>query len=323
MTEFVFIRERLAPLSRALPGARGLTDDAATLTVPDGHELVVTTDVLVGGVHFRLDDPLDLVAGKALRVNLSDLAAKGAAPAAYLLSIVWPLGLPTAAKSLFVDGLARDQDRFGLALLGGDTTAARDQFVVSITAMGFVPKESFVPRSGARAGDLVFVTGEIGDAGLEIAATQTDRTILPPVLLGMLALRYLTPEPRLACARALRGRASAAIDVSDGLVADAGHIAETSGVRLAIEAEKLPMSHAARAWLALQSERNAGLATLATGGDDYEILFCGSPEAAAMVAQESGVPVTLVGRVEAGEGTVLQDAQGAEIPLARRGFTHF
>jgi thiamine-monophosphate kinase len=321
--EFAFIRERLAPLSRGLPGARMLTDDAATIAPPDGHELVVTADVLVGGVHFRQDDPLDLVAGKALRVNLSDLAAKGAEPLAYLLSIVWPRGLPVEAKSKFVDGLARDQARFGIALLGGDTTAAADHFVVSVIAMGAAPTGSFVPRSGARPGDLVFVTGEIGDAGLEIAASADERHILPPALLGMMASRYLTPEPRTACAQALRGRATAALDVSDGLVADAGHIAETSGVRLAIEAEKIPLSHAGRAWLSLQGDRNAGLATLATGGDDYEILFCGPPDAGEAVARESGVSVTAIGRVEAGEGVVLLNKAGVEIPLVKRGYTHF
>lgn len=323
MNEFDFIRERLAPLSRGLPGARALTDDAATLAAPEGHELVVTADVLVGGVHFRREDPLDLVARKSLRVNLSDLAAKGADPLAYMLSIVWPHGLSVEEKSRFVDGLAQDQAEFGIGLLGGDTTAAVDQFVVSITAIGAAPKNAFVPRSGARPGDIVYVTGVVGDAGLEIAASAADRARLTSGQTAMLSDRYLLPEPRTACARALRGRARAAIDVSDGVAADAGHIAETSGVRLVLEAEKLPLSAAGRAWLVLQADRARGFATLASGGDDYEILFCGPAGAGGAVSSESGVPVTAIGRVEPGSGVRLLDAAGVEIRLEKTGYTHF
>ncbi len=322
MDEFDFIRERLAPLSRTLPGARSLTDDAATLAPPRGCELVVTADALVGGVHFRLEDPLDLVARKALRVNLSDLAAKGADPIAYLLSIAWPKGLALAEKERFVAGLAEDQARFGVGLLGGDTTVGPGPLTIAITAFGSAPLGAFVPRSGARPGDAVFVTGTIGDAGLGLRARRGEIGSLDRAELDALEERYLLPEPRLGAARSLRGAASAAIDVSDGLVADAGHIAATSSVRLVLIAEALPLSEAAKAWLAGERDQDAARAALATMGDDYEVLFTG-PQSAGSAVAASGAAVACIGKVEAGQGVKLLGTGGADIPVGRGGFTHF
>jgi thiamine-monophosphate kinase len=323
MDEFGFIRERLAPLARGAPGARGLTDDAATLTPPEGCELVVTADALVGGVHFRLDDPLDGVAAKALRVNLSDLAAKGADPIGYLLSIVWPRDLPQTNKERFVAGLAADQARYGVSLFGGDTTAGPGPLVVAITAFGSVPTGRMVTRAGARPGDAVFVTGTIGDAGLGLKALEHKLTRVSAPDRTALERRYLAPEPRVEAARPVRDLAHAAIDVSDGLVADAAHIAETSGVRLVLEALAVPLSSAARAWLGVEADKAAALAVLASSGDDYEVLFCASPEAGEQVASRSGLPVTRIGRVEPGKGVALLNADGSEIPITRGGFTHF
>ena len=323
MDEFAFIRERLAPLARGAPGARGLTDDAATLAPPFGCELVVTADALVAGVHFRAQDPLDGVAAKALRVNLSDLAAKGADPIGYLLSIVWPRDLPQPEKERFVAGLAADQKRYGVTLLGGDTTAGPGPLVVAITAFGAVPTGRMVERAGARPGDAVFVTGTIGDAGLGLRALEGDLDTLAGDHRKTLTDRYLAPEPRVAAARALRDLAHAAIDVSDGLLADAGHVADTSGARLVLQAAAVPLSEAARAWLGAEPDASAALAALATFGDDYEVLFCTPAEAGAEVARRSGVPVTAIGRVEAGEGVALLGPDGSPIPVSRAGFTHF
>jgi thiamine-monophosphate kinase len=323
MDEFDFIRERLAPLARGAPGARGLSDDAATLAPPAGCELVVTADALVAGVHFRQADPLDGVAAKALRVNLSDLAAKGADPIGYLLSIVWPRDCPRTDMERFVAGLADDQARYGVSLLGGDTTSGPGPLVIAITAFGSVPEGRMVTRAGARPGDAVFVTGTVGDAGLGLRALGHELTRVSAPDRVALERRYLAPEPRVDAARALRDLAHAAIDVSDGLVADAGHIAQTSGARLVIEALSIPLSAAARAWLGAEPDKAAAMSKLATSGDDYEILFCAPPEAGAEVARRSGVPVTRIGRVEAGQGVALLGPGGAPIPVARGGFTHF
>ena len=332
MDEFAFIRDRLAPLAETQPGARGLTDDAATLTPPPGAELVITADALVAGVHFRNEDPLDGVAAKALRVNLSDLAAKGAAPLGYLLCVVWPRDLPLDAKTAFVNGLARDQARYGVGLLGGDTTVGPGPLTIAITAFGAVPAGGFVSRAGARPGDGVYVTGTIGDAGLGLRALRGGLDGMETAA-GAAAHRdalvraYRAPEPRLSIAEALRERAHAAIDISDGLVADAGHVARASGVAITIEAAHLPVSPAARAWVTAQPEEAAALATLATGGDDYEVMFT-APDAAmngvlAFGSAQDAVQVVRIGSVEEGAGVRLLDAEGRAIPIAAPGFTHF
>jgi thiamine-monophosphate kinase len=323
VNEFEFIRERLAPLARAASGARGLIDDAATLAAPPGCELVITADTLIAGVHFRPEDPLDEVAGKALRVNLSDLAAKGADALGYLLCVTWPADLPLAEKERFVAGLARDQAQLGVSLLGGDTTVAPGPLIVSITALGTVPVGRFVTRSGARSGDSVFVTGTIGDAALGLLELQGRIGDLSDFFRDHVARRYATPRPRLSAARALRESARAAIDISDGLIADAGHVARASGVRIAIEAAKAPLSVAARAWLDSQPDYAAAIATLLTGGDDYEILFCASESVGDAVSAASGVRVTQIGWVERGAGVLLLDREGGVIPVERPGFTHF
>ncbi len=221
-SEFDLIAKLFAPLSKSAPGAFGLTDDAAVIAPLPGHELVMTTDALVEGVHFRSDDPPDTIAKKALRVNLSDLAAKGAEAIGYLLAISLPKRLDMPWMEAFVRGLGDDQARFGVSLHGGDTTSTPGPLTLAVTAFGSVPAGHMTRRNGARAGDLVFVSGTIGDAGAGLHNAKSD----------YLVNRYRVPEPRMALGRALRGIASASLDVSDGLLADLGHIAQTSEVKI-------------------------------------------------------------------------------------------
>ena len=322
MGEFEMIAKLFAPLAKA-PGAFKLTDDAATLDLPPDRELVVTTDALVEGVHFLRDDPAELVAKKALRVNLSDLAAKGAKPEGYLLALCVAPWVDDSWLEKFVAGLAADQKEFSISLLGGDTTATPGPLTLAITALGSVPRGRMIRRSGAKAGDLVFVTGTIGDAGAGLAVLQGEAENLGASARAFLVARYRVPEPRLALGAKLIGLATASIDVSDGLLADLGHIAETSAARILLDATRVPLSPAFRAlW---GSDADAA-SRAATSGDDYEIAFTAPASAGtaiAAAARESGTEVHEIGRVEKGEGVALLDAASEPIRVDRLGFTHF
>jgi thiamine-monophosphate kinase len=312
--EFDRIARFFAPLAAGFPGALGLTDDAALIDPGAGRELVVTTDALVADVHFRSQDPPDLVARKALRVNLSDLAAMGAEPVCYTLATILPPTVDEAWLAAFVRGLAADQAEFGIALAGGDSVRTTGPATLSVTAIGRVEAGRALRRSGARPGDRVYVSGTIGDGALGLAVltgTLSDDAD------GTLANRYLLPRPRLALGRALLGKASAALDVSDGLVADLGHIAATSGVRIIIEAGRVPLSSAASAALADEPRL---IEPILTGGDDYELAFT-SPDVLPEVL--AGVPITCIGRVEAGRGVTVLDRQGRPVTLAAGGYRHF
>jgi len=313
-SEFALIAELFAPLATT-SGAFGLSDDAAIVPLRAGHDLIVTTDALVEGVHFLACDPPDAIARKALRVNLSDLAAKSAEPAGYLLSLSLPQRIDRAWLEDFARGLGEDQKAFAVPLLGGDTTATPGPLSLTITAMGHVPEGAMIRRSGAKLGDGVYVSGTIGDAGGGLAVLQNGSG--PAELIE----RYRLPSPRLALGRALRGVAGAAIDVSDGLLADLGHIADVSRVRIAVEAARIPRSAALRA---LWGDTVDAIVRAATAGDDYEIAFTAAREERVMeAAGRAGIPVIRIGRVEEGAGLVLHDAQGREIAVARAGFTHF
>jgi thiamine-monophosphate kinase len=309
-SEFALIAKLFAPLSA--PGALGLTDDAALIAPRAGHELVITTDALVEGVHFREHDPPDAIAKKALRANLSDLAAKGAGPIGYLLAISIPKRIDKAWLESFARGLGEDQSQFGVALYGGDTTSTPGPLAFAITAFGDVPAGTMLRRSGAKPGDLVFVSGTIGDAGAGLKSAQP----------GYLADRYLLPEPRMALGLALRGIASATLDVSDGLLADLGHIAQTSGVQISIEASSVPRSQALKAFAGDSIE---AIVSAATAGDDYEIAFAAPASKRAAVfeaAKLSRTAVTQIGRVEQGAGVVLRDGQSV-VAVPRAGYVHF
>jgi thiamine-monophosphate kinase len=314
------------PLARH-PAALGLIDDAAALTPPPGCDLVLTTDAVVSGVHFLPDDPPDAVARKALRVNLSDLAAKGATPAGFLLTLALPEGLGDKWLAAFARGLGEDAEHYGCPLLGGDTVRTPGPVWVSITAFGTLPSGTMVRRSGARAGDRVLVTGTIGDAALGLRL-RTDKA--PAQRWGLdasmrkhLASRYALPQPRNALAEAVRTHAHAAMDVSDGLAGDLGKLCRASGVAAEIEVARVPLSDAGK--LALTAEP-ASIETILTGGDDYEVLCAVPPDKVASfhtAAKAAGLPVTEIGGVVAGEGARFLAADGKPLVFARPSFSHF
>lgn len=308
--EFGLIARHFRPL--AGPGAFDLLDDAAVLTSPPGRELVLTADTLVAGVHFLPDDPADTVGAKLLRVSLSDLAAMGATPLAYLMTVSAPRDTDDAWFKAFATGLSRDQARFGITLLGGDTTATPGPMTLSLTAMGHVAPGAALRRRGAAAGDEVWVTGTVGDGALGLLALQ-GRFPDPD---GWLAGRYRLPQPRLGLA--LHGVVSACMDVSDGLVQDLGHLCRAAGIGAVIEAALVPRSPAALA------AGEGWLATCLTGGDDYELLMAVPPERAnALRAAARGLSVTRIGRFEAGAQVRVVDEAGAPISLDRPGWSHF
>lgn len=322
--EFDFIATRLAPLAAGFKGALGLKDDAALLSVRAGRELVITADTLVEGCHFPAGTDPSLVARKALRVNLSDLAAMAARPLAYMTSIVWPAGANDAMRDGFVDGLEQDREIFGLPLIGGDTTSADGPWVISVTAFGEVPAGKAVTRAGARAGDRLVVTGTIGDACLGLKTVQ--ETYKPSHEDGAFLLERLNlPAPRLALAEALQAHAHAAIDISDGLVADCRHLTEASGVALAIDLDDVPLSEAAMQWLYSRDDTASARLELSSFGDDYE-LACAVPEARVDTflaeLRKSGVSGTAIGTFAAGTGLSVK-AGGRIIDAGAGGFTHF
>ncbi len=311
--EFGLIARHFRPL--AGPGALDLTDDAALLTPPPGRELVLTADAMVGGVHFLPDDPPDLIGRKLLRVNLSDLAAKGAVPLAYLMTVSTPKNTPDAWFAGFAAGLAQDQAAYGVTLLGGDTTSTPGPISLSLTIIGHIAPGTAVHRSGARAGDGIWVTGTIGDGALGLAVARgrlADAT-------GYLLDRYRLPRPRVGLA--LAGIASAGMDVSDGLVQDLGHICRASGVAAQIEAAAVPLSDAARA------AEPDWLETCLTGGDDYELLLAVPParsDALRSAAAAAGIPVTRIGHFHSGRPEVIvRTASGEPLAITRGGWSHF
>lgn len=308
------------------PGAFGLTDDAAVLR-PDGGDVVVNTDAVVEGVHFLADDPPDTVARKALRVNLSDLAAKGATPAGFVLT----LALREASHewlSAFTRGLGEDAIRFGCPLLGGDTVSTPGPLMISITAFGRVPTGRMVRRGGARPGDHVVVTGTIGDAaiGLKLLQGTVDISALAndAAAVNELVSRYRVPQPRCDLAIAVRNYANAAMDVSDGLAGDLAKLCDVSGVSADINAAAVPLSAPAKLLLEAGA---VGLETIVSGGDDFEIVCAISDSNLKdfmQHANRAGIAVTVIGSVVSGSGAPrFLDSQGAPINLVRRSFSHF
>jgi len=325
--ETALIARYLAPLAQGFPGAYGLLDDVAVINPAPGSDLVVKTDAIVGGIDFPPEEPADLVARKAVRVNLSDLASKGATPRAYLLDLVVPNTIDEAWIAAFAAGLAHDQAEYAIHLIGGDTSSTGGPITIAVTAFGEVPVGRVVRRGGAQAGDTIFVTGAIGDAALGLLVLRSKLPSLDGALAAYLVDRYRLPQPRVALGPHLIGIANAALDVSDGLVADLRHICAVSGLSAVIEADLVPLSPAAR--VAIGDDPN-GLATVLTGGDDYEILFTAPPAAAARIRELSsfGVPITPIGRItdiSRGDqpGVVVLDKVGQPLRLASEGWTHF
>jgi thiamine-monophosphate kinase len=318
LDEFGLIARHFAPL--AAPGGLGLLDDAAVLTPAPGMDLVLTKDLIVAGVHFLPDDPADAVAAKLLRANLSDLAAKGARPVGYLLGLALPPDTDEDWVAAFAAGLAADQTRFDVGLLGGDTTAIPGPLTLSLTAIGEVPSGTMIRRDGARAGDLVLVSGTIGDGMLGLEASLGRLVGLDTAHLDHLRERYRRPMPRLELGARLRGIAHAAADISDGLVADLGHIAEASGLAARLDVERVPLSAAARAALALRPELAA---RVATGGDDYELVLAVPPAALDRIDLDAAPGLAVVGEMIAGPAGEVRDASGRPFRSGEGGYRHF
>ncbi len=314
--EFDTIARLLRPLTQAHPAALDLLDDAAVLPGRPGYDLVISKDAMVAGVHFLPDTPLDLVARRLLRTALSDLAAKAAEPFGWFLAVAWPPQAGWAEREAFAQGLAQDGALYGVALLGGDTVSTPGPLTLSATVLGWAPAGGMVRRSGGRAGDLLVVSGCIGDGwlGLQVAtgALAPDAALLE---------RYQLPQPRLGLRAAIQSHAQASADVSDGLLADAGHIAKASGLSARIDLETLPLSPSAAAWLSGQPDRAAALARLATGGDDYEVIAAVAPQDVEAYANAAGLDVTVVGRLIEGEGVEAR-LDGRSLVLDRLGYSH-
>jgi len=305
------------------PGALGLADDAAYLTPPSDCDLVLKTDAIIGGVHFFAEDAAHTVACKALRVNLSDLAAKGAAPLGFLLSLALPKEIGDNWLVNFAEGLRSDSVLYACPLFGGDTDRTPGPITISIAMFGSVPEGTMVRRAGAKPGDRVFVSGTIGDASLGLAVRNGKDWKLSEAQRQHLVARYLLPQPRNALAEAVRQHASAAMDVSDGLAGDFAKLCRASQVGASIAVERIPMSDAAQAVLAADPAMRE---TALSGGDDYEIV-CTVPAAKAQsfraAAQAANVPVSEIGEIVAGEGTRFLGSDGEPLTFQRAAFSHF
>lgn len=305
------------------PGALGLTDDAAFVKAPPGCDLVLKTDAIVGGVHFFADDAPQSVASKALRVNLSDLAAKGATPLGFLLTLALPRELGDDWLAGFAEGLRTDAVLYACPLFGGDTDRTPGPVTVSVAMFGSVPEGTMVRRAGAKPGDRVFVTGTIGDASLGLALRKGASWKLSEEQRRHLTSRYLLPQPRNALAEAVRTHASAAMDVSDGLVGDFGKLCRASQVGADIAVYKIPLSVGAKAAIA---DDPVMIETALTGGDDYEIV-CTIPAAEAAsfraAAQAAKVAVTEIGEIKAGEDVRFLGSDGKQLAFRHASFSHF
>jgi thiamine-monophosphate kinase len=306
--------------------AFGLGDDAAVLTPPAGCDLILTTDGVIAGVHFLPGDPPQSIARKALRMNLSDLAAKGATPVGFLLSIALPANTPESWIAGFAEGLDQDINHYGCPLLGGDTDHTPGPLSISIAAFGTVPHGAMVRRATAKLGDIIAVTGTIGDAALGVLIHRdvdlAKRWRLSSAAKEHLKERYLLPQPRNVLAEALRAHASAAMDVSDGLAGDVAKLCRASALAAEIDVAAVPLSDAARAALAADPKL---IEKILTGGDDYEIVLT-LPEAKFGVLRaataNADVPLAKIGRVTSGQGVrLLRD--GKALSFARPSYSHF
>lgn len=319
--EFGRIREFFAPL--AGPGGLGLGDDAALVECAPGRRIVATVDQAVEGVHFLPDDPPDLVAKKLLRRNLSDLAAMGATPRHYLLTTALPKSRGDDWVKRFAQGLGEDQRCFGIQLIGGDSTSTAGPAVLTLTALGEVAVGGEIRRSGAKPGDCIWVSGTIGDAFLGLKVLREGNGALSPEHCAELVARYRTPDPRVGLGVRLAGIVHAMIDVSDGLIADLGHVCEQSGAAATVRLNAVPLSAPAAAFVGGDETLRA---RLASGGDDYELLFTALPERGSDIAQLSaalGLPITEIGGIESGSGVRVLGAEGRPVALAAGGWRHF
>src|SRR5271170_2844612 len=316
------IARYFAPL--AGPAGLKLRDDAALMRPPPGHDLVLTADALVAGVHFFADDPPGAIARKALRVNLSDLAAKGARPLGFLLALALPGDWREDWLAAFADGLGADAGTYDCPLIGGDTVATPGPLTLSVTAIGSVPEGRMARRTGVKPGDRLYVTGAIGDAAIGLRVRQGRGPDIPQAEKAYLLERYLTPEPRVALAGAMAAHANGGMDVSDGFVGDLTKMLDVSGVSARIPIYRLPLSRAARAAIAADPEL---FEIAATGGDDYELLASTTPESAPAFEAEAaaaGVPLTFIGEaLEGRRPPSFIGPDGNPVLFGRGSYSHF
>ena len=331
--EEAIIQEYLAPLAAGYPGALGLKDDCATITPTPGCDLVVKTDPVASGIHFLEDDPPADIGWKALAVNVSDLAAKGAAPRAYLMALSFPEPPTRAWMAEFARGLGDAQAAFGMHLIGGDTDRRPGPITVSITVFGEVPTGRMVRRGAARAGDALFVTGSLGQAALGLAMLR-DRGLgmtwgLGEAEIAAAIRRYRRPQPRLAVRQVLLDHARAAMDLSDGLAKDLGRMCRASGCGAQVYIEQVPREAAARAAIAFDRSR---WSDVVAAGDDYELLVAVAPEKADAfdaAANQAGrcarepFAVTRIGDLTASDAIRFLDSDGKSLQLERSGWDHF
>lgn len=321
--EFEVISNIFSPLAADTPGALELTDDAALLELPAGEQMVLTKDAMVAGVHFFENDRPDYIAKKLLRTNLSDLAAMGAKPLGYLLATAWTDSCDVKWIKSFADGLKEDQDYFKIGLLGGDTVKTPGPLTLSLTALGTVKTGTALRRNGANVGDLIFVSGTLGDSALGLKSLLDQLPPLEQAHTEFLQNRYYLPQPRLKLAQILIGLASSCLDISDGLLADMGHICNQSNVGAVIHWDRIPLSHAIRM---LIEKEPLFWNSVVGGGDDYELAFtvpAVKAEQVEALAREVGEFITHIGEITSGSAPVLLDGDGDVIRLPKTGWTHF
>lgn len=320
--EFARIAQFFAPLAAGFPGAFALTDDAAAIAPQEGHELVVTTDTIVEGIHFIGDETPTDVAKKLLRVSLSDLASMGARPLAYTLNIALPKSIDDAWLGAFCSGLQADQEVFELHLIGGDSVSTPGPVVLTVTAFGESPADGALRRNGAHPGDRVFVSGTIGDATLGLRVAKGEQAVLAVTDSDALLSRYRCPQPRVPLGLGIRGVATACADVSDGLAADLEHIAAASEVGICVNLQNIPLSSPAADFVAGHSD---ALVDLVSGGDDYELVFTVPTDRVRLIAdlaRDLNLPLTEIGVVEQGRNVRFLDENHQEVKLPQKGFTH-
>lgn len=327
VAEFDLIARYFAPLAEGEPGAFGLQNDAAVLDVASGHSLVTTLDSMVAGVHYLPDDPPDQVAKKLLRVNLSDLAAMGACPRGYLLSLALTGAEDEDWLAALARGLEQDQQKYGVILLGGDTLRTPGSQTLSLTALGEVSRGQALQRGTARPEEDIYLTGRLGEAALGLFVRLGQVTEKLPGLtaeqLDRLEVAYRLPQPPVQLGPLLPGLATACLDVSDGLMGDLGHIARGSGLGAEVETARLPLAPEVRRLVETIPDR---LQDVVSGGDDYQLLFTAPQErrdAVARLSGDSGVAISRIGRMTQGNRVRLLDEQEREVAVAHAGWTHF
>ncbi|MCJ8308179.1 MAG: thiamine-phosphate kinase [Hyphomicrobiales bacterium] len=319
--EFDWIATYLAPL--AAKNSFGLKDDAALLDVPDGQSLIVTQDAIAEGIHFLPNDPLDLVARKALRVNISDVVAKGARPHAYSMALGVPDAWQDNDMQLFAEGLAADQAAYGLSLTGGDTFRSPERLSVSVTMFALIDEKAYRSRLGAKPGDLIFVTGTIGKAafGLQVA---TGKLAPPAPHHDFLLNAYRLPDPPLAAAEIVAQFATASMDISDGLIGDCRKLCTASSVDAVLVRDRVPLSPAVAELLA---QDDTCWKHVLTGGDDYQVLCAVDPADASAFQRKlgaRGVRISHIGEIKASNNVgVALDINGVEVSIEEDSYTHF